>query len=132
MKKTGAAAIVFALATFSVAAQEQPQPAGDFSRPALQRTFSMRRIELPERPKRRVQFHFGAVEFRALGMDWRILYLPIAVPLAGTRVRANNEYPDPFELTRPNTPPVRLFDPMRKDVRVELRRIEKRDRPKRN
>jgi hypothetical protein len=75
------AAIVLALP--AVAQEEQPPP--DYSRQALLRFVS----EIPERPKRErnVKYHFGAVEFRALGMDWRVVYLPILLPLSGTGPR---------------------------------------------
>ena len=105
-------------------AQEQP----DYSRQNLLRVFAPHEIDLPPRPPGRVQWHIGYVDFHALGMDWRVMYLPIAAPLSGTRLNEVAKPPDPFALT--NTPiansrPLLLDDPSR-DTRAELRRVRRR------
>lgn len=103
-------------------AAEEP----DYSREALRRQFSAHVIELGPKPKPRVQFKFGAIEFRALGMDWRIAYLPV-MPLSGTRMGVTQQPPNPFELTGvaiAGTPAEELEPPSR-ELRAELRRIKR-------
>ena len=88
---------------------------------------SHHQIDLPPRPPARVQWHFGFVEFRALGMDWRVLYLPIAVPLAGTHLNEAGKLPDPFALTNTAVAGARPFiiEPTA-EVRREVRRVRRR------
>jgi hypothetical protein len=116
------AAIVLALPALAQEGQRQP----DYSRESLLQFVE----EIPESPKRErnVHFHFGGVEFHALGMDWRLMYLPLMVPLSGSAPRANRGLPDPFELT--NTAfagPPRTWEAQRR-VKAEMRRIEKTER----
>ena len=75
-----------------------------------------------------MQWHIGYFDFHALGMDWRIVYLPIAAPLSGTRLNETAKPPDPFALTNTsiaNAPPILLDEPSR-DARAELRRVRRR------
>src|SRR5437868_11726978 len=58
----------------------------------------------------RVHFHLGYFQFHALGMDWRIFYLPLAAPLPGARLEDAAKLPNPFELTR--TPYASTMPPM--------------------
>lgn len=116
------AAIVFAVPAF--AQEEQRQP--DYSQRALLQFVS----EIPEPPKRErnVRFHVGMVEFRALGMDWRVMYLPIMVPLSGSAPRTNRTVSDPFELTGTAfASPPRTWRTQRR-VKAEMRRIERSSR----
>jgi len=76
----------------------------------------------------RVHFHTGFIEFHAMGMDWRIFYLPILAPLPGARLEDGAKIPNPFELT--GTPYASTLPPMfDKDrsaaVEREYRRIQK-------
>src|SRR5687767_7832866 len=118
--KAAATLILLLLAAGAVMAQEEPRPA-DYSRETLLRLF------VQEEPPRRtgdVQFHVGAIEFGALGTRWRFNYLPIMMPLPGTRFTTTREWPDAFALT--NTPiatPPRAWRTQR-DVNAEMRRIE--------
>lgn len=98
----------------------------DYSREGLRREFSARVIELGPRPKPRVQFKFGAIEFRALGMDWRISLLPVP-PLSGTRMGVTQELPDPFALTGAAMPgaPAHEIEETPREIRAELRRIRR-------
>src|SRR5688572_26635183 len=89
-------ALTLALAATAVA-QETPAADPDYTKPTLIRIFSV--DDTPPPRERRIKHSFGAIEFRALGMDWRISYLPIAMPLAGSRMRTTNEWPDAFALT---------------------------------
>ena len=100
----------------------------DYSRQTLVKIFAPHEIDLPPRPPARVQWHLGYVDFRALGMDWRVAYLPIAAPLAGTRLNETATLPNAFALT--NTPiansrPLVLDEPSH-EVRAEVRRIRRR------
>ena len=112
------AALVFAAAVNA----EEP----DYSRDNLRKTFSAKVIELGPRPKPRVQFKFGAIEFRALGMDWRISLLPVA-PLSGTRPGVTQQLPDPFALTGAVMPgaPAHEIEETPREIRAELRRIRR-------
>jgi hypothetical protein len=78
--------------------------------------------------QRRVTWHAGYLELHALGMDWRIFYLPILAPLPGARLEDAGKIPNPFELT--GTPYASTMPPMfdhdrSRDVELEYRRIKK-------
>ena len=116
---------VILLAAHAVNGEEPQKP--DYSRETVLKAFYIPPIELGPRPKPRVQFHFGAIEFRALGMDWRIIYLPIMLPLSGTRMGVTQTPPDPFELTGvslPGEPPPEVISQSR-ELRAELKRIKR-------
>jgi hypothetical protein len=95
-------ASVFVLLTQSAFAQEQPQP-HDYSRDALLHFVAENKIQmspLPDHlPPGRIQWHIGWLEFHGLGMEWRIFYLPLAIPLAGSGLRNVATVPNPLELT---------------------------------
>lgn len=121
-----AVACIAAILAFSAAADDPPAPSPDYSRDSLLRLVS----EAPEPPprERNVKHHFGAVEFRALGMDWRLFYLPVAMPLSGSGLRTSSSMPDPFELT--GTVYATPAKPWRerRQLRAELRRINRSER----
>ena len=130
MRKTGLLLIVFLAAT-SAAAQssftpEPPPPVQvDFSRDTLLELFAD--IPEPEEyPESSFRHRFGSIDFRALGVRWRIGYLPFFVPLSGSEPWVNGQrWPDPFTLTGtqiPNTP--RSFRRGRA-MNAELRRIDR-------
>jgi hypothetical protein len=124
-----ALALVLLLTATSALANE-PQERPDFTRDGLRRAFGARAIDLPDRPGPRVKFPFGGVEFRALGADWRILYLPILLPLPGSAPGVTKSYPDPFVLTQTavaSTP--RTWRTVR-TRNAELRRIARTERRK--
>lgn len=102
-------ALLAALSLVAVGAfAQEAAPRPDYSRGALLRMFA---LQPPERlPPGRVQWHLGYVEFRALGMSWRIIYLPIAAPLPGGRLEDGATIPNPFALTR--TPYASTMPPM--------------------
>jgi len=84
----------------------------------------------PDRPAtgHAVQWHLGYVEFRALGMDWRIFYLPIMAPLPGSGMQNTGKLPNPFDLTQ--TPYASTMPPMfdqdrSRAVEREYQRIER-------
>lgn len=72
-------------------------------------------------------FHFGYIEWHALGMDWRLFYLPLAAPLDGAGPAGAGHFPNPFKLTgtyASTMPP--MFEKDRpRDVEREFRRIQK-------
>lgn len=123
--KAAATLIILLLAAGTVMAQEEPRP--DYSRDTLLR------LLVQDDPPRRtgdVQFHVGAIEFGALGTRWRFNYIPIMMPLPGTRFTTTREWPDAFALT--NTPiatPPRAWRTQR-EVNAEIRRIERVTKPK--
>ena len=123
--------LILLLVTTSAAAQssftpEPPPPVEiDLSRDTLLELFA----DIPEReedPDTYFRHRFGSVDFRALGVRWRIGYLPMFVPLSGSQPWLNSQrWPDPFTLTGtqlPNTP--RSFRRGRA-LNAELRRINK-------
>jgi len=97
----GATLLLIASAAF---AQEQTTTTPpDYSRDALLRFAANNEIKmspLPDHlPPGRIQWHFGWMEFRGLGLDWRIFYLPIVVPLAGSGIQNVAKVPNALELT---------------------------------
>lgn len=107
---------------------QQQEPAPDFTREGLQRTFSMHVIELPDRPPPRVRFRAGALEFDFLGMDWRVAWLPILPPLPGTEQRTVIRLPDAFSLTGTEIARMPRSWHTQRAVNAELKRIEKSER----
>ncbi|HYS56318.1 MAG TPA: hypothetical protein VER58_21375 [Thermoanaerobaculia bacterium] len=73
---------------------------------------AFRELNPDNRPasQRRVEVHPGFIEIHALGMDWRIFYLPILAPLPGARLEDGAKIPNPFELT--GTPYASTMPPM--------------------
>ena len=119
------ALLVLVVTADVVSAGEPPKP--DYSQDAVLKAFYIPHIELGPRPEPRVKFRFGVIEFRALGMDWRLFYLPMAMPLSGTRMGVTQTPPDPFELTGvafPNEPAPEL-EPQSRELRAELKRIRR-------
>lgn len=115
--------LLAALAALPAFAQEEAQP--DYSRENLQK-FVAAIPEAPE-PDRRIRFYWGAIEFSALGQNWR--FSPVG-PLSGSIMRTTQEWPDPFSLTGTAiATPKRAWYTQRK-VNTELRRIEKLERAK--
>ena len=85
-------ALALTFATLSAGASSSSP---DYSKEALLEVFSDDRREKPQ-PYKNVGP--GYVQFRALGSDFRLFFLPIMAPLAGT-VSSNGSatFPDPFE-----------------------------------
>jgi hypothetical protein len=111
--------------TGTALAQEEPAPPPDYSRDTLFQIFA-NEVERGE-TERRFKHEFGAVSFRALGMRWRIGYLPFLMPMPGSRPWIQGErWPDPFLLTGTQiASPPRTWRHQR-EMSAELRRIEKR------
>jgi hypothetical protein len=119
-----AVAIAVILAAQSALAQDSKP---GYSKDNLQRTFSAHMIELPDRPEPTVRFRFGSIEFHALGVDWRILYLPVVMPVSGTEPVTVRQLPDPFKLTGVQIAGARPYEPetRRSELRAELKRIRR-------
>src|SRR5438067_5747830 len=100
MRVLGLALAVLLCASATLA--EDP-PKQDYSRDALLRFAANNEIKmspLPEHlPPGRIQWHIGWMEFHALGTEWRIFYLPIVVPLAGSGIQNVAKLPNALELT---------------------------------
>lgn len=118
------AGFVFAAAVALPAVAQQV----DYSREELNRVFSMRQIDLPERPGPRVKYGFAYVDFRALGMNWHVVYLPIAMPLSGSQLKTTNEWPDPFALTGSHFATTPQTWHTQRQVTREIRRIKKSEK----
>ncbi len=130
MKHAGAVVIVLALAVTAAAQEKTPASPPDYSREKLIQIFANEPETKPV--EKRVQFDFGFIDWRALGMRWRIGYLPFLVPLAGSEPWRYNgsmgAFPDPFELTHTEiASPPRTWKQMR-DMSAEMKRIEKTEK----
>jgi hypothetical protein len=123
-----AAAFVVAV-TSAVAQERQPTPQPDYSRDALLHFVARSDIKmspLPDHlPPGRIQWHFGWMEFRGLGMQWRIVYLPIAVPLAGSGLQNVARVPNPLDSTAPIAGAPDLFAERSASVNREMKRVLK-------
>jgi hypothetical protein len=98
------AAAVFVVALTATAQERQSVVQPDYSRDALLHFVARNDIKmspLPDHlPPGRIQWHFGWMEFRGLGMNWRVVYLPIAVPLAGSGIQNVARVPNPLEMAK--------------------------------
>jgi hypothetical protein len=124
--RASATILALLLVTGAAAAQEETKP--DYSKDSLMRVLRADTKE-PER-NRNVQFHVGAVTFNALGTRFRFNYLPIMLPLSGTRLGITNEWPDPFSLTQTSIATPRRAWRTQRQVSAELKRIERTERAK--
>jgi hypothetical protein len=130
MRVLGVTLAVLLLASATLA--DDP-PKQDYSRDALLRFAASNDIKmspLPEHlPPGRIQWHIGWMEFRALGMEWRIVYLPITMPLAGSGMQDVASVPNALEQTG-NAFPARsqLFADRSKGVNREMKRVLKLER----
>jgi hypothetical protein len=120
-----ATTVLFVLLLASpILAQETAPSAPDYSKDTLLRLFAEGE-ERPER-ERNVKWSFGRVEFKALGMRWRIGYLPFLVPLPGSYMDTTGwGLPDPFLLTGTEiaTTPRTFRD--RRAMSAEMKRIDR-------
>jgi len=122
------------LITTTIFAQEQPTTTRpDYSRDALLRFAANNEIKmspLPEHlPPGRIQWHLGWMEFRGLGMQWRIFYLPILVPLAGSGIQNTAKVPNPLELAgTPIATGPDVFRERSASVNREIKKIRKIER----
>ena len=124
---------VFVLFTLTLATASAQQPAQepaadgkpDYSRETLIEMFA----DVPEReedPDAKFRHRFGAIDFRAFGIRWRVGYLPFMMPLAGSMPWVNGQrWPDPFALTRTELPMTPRSWRDRRAMSAELRRIER-------
>lgn len=128
-------AAAFVAAVTSAAAQEttQPTPRPDYSRDALLHFVARNDIKmspLPDHlPPGRIQWHFGWLQFRGLGMQWRVVYLPIAVPLAGSGLQNVAQVPNPLAMAQaPVAGAPQLFAERSASVNREMKRVLKLQR----
>lgn len=129
--------LAFAFAALLIAsailADEPPTTKQDYSRDALLHFVASNDIKmspLPDHlPPGRIQWHHGWVEFTALGMQWRIFYLPILTPLAGSGLQNAANVPNPLEMIGTPFPPSPQLSPDRTPaVNRELKRVLKMER----
>lgn len=121
--------IAFALLLTTAAAYaQQTQPAQDYSKDTLIRVLA---ASSETEEQQRIRFRDGAVEFRALGLDWR--FPTVVAPLVGS-VRddvSSLAWPDAMAtLGIPLATGAHLVrnGSSRRDVVSELRRIEREER----
>jgi len=108
------------LAAAAAFGQEAPaQP--DYSPEQLRHIFTSE----PAPPAPRSNFHVGIgyVEFRALGMQWRVGFLPILAPLPGSVPTTRGGMPDAFALNHLTIPGALPLPEHDADTNRELRRI---------
>ena len=129
MRRLAVFALTVAWAVGLAAQENEPPPpppaTPDYSRQALFQIFADEVVR--EEAERRFHHQFGSVSFKALGMRWRIGYLPFLMPMPGSQPWLNKDrWPDPFALTGTSiASPPRTWRQSR-DMNAELRRIEKR------
>jgi hypothetical protein len=127
------AAGVVVIAITATAQQQQAPVQHDYSRDALLHFVARNDIKmspLPDHlPPGRIQWHFGWMQFRGLGMDWRVVYLPIALPLAGSGLQNTGRVPNPIEMARtPVAGNTDVFAQRSASVNREMKRVLKLQR----
>lgn len=120
------AALAVAVTSAALAQEEKPAENPDYSKPTMMRIFSA--DDTPPPRARRIKHTPGAFEFRALGMDWRVAYLPILMPLAGSRMTTSREWPDAFALSGTQYASPKKTWRERRTYSAEIRRINRLDR----
>jgi len=131
MRTTSIALAVFlaAGAALGQSGDSQHAPPPDYSRQKLQEIFS--KIEEPPQHERNIQFTPGAVLFKALGMRWRINYLPFLAPLPGSFRTTTGYNVDPFALTHTEIAQTPRTFAAQRAINAEMKRIERTEREKR-
>ena len=128
MRRLSVALITSLVVAAALADEPVQSTRTDYSRDALLHFVANNEIRmspLPDHlpPARRIHWHFGWMEFHALGMDWRIFYLPIAIPLAGTALHDIAKVPNALELTgTPFATAPQLFPDRSTSVNREVKR----------
>jgi len=126
-----AAVVVIAVTATAQERQAPVQP--DYSRDALLHFVARNDIKmspLPDHlPPGRIEWHFGWMQFRGLGMNWRVVYLPIALPLAGSGIQNVGRVPNPIEMARtPVAGNTDVFAERSASVNREMKRVLKLQR----
>jgi len=104
-------------------------PPPDYSREKLREIFS--HTEEPPNPTGNLEFTAGAVFFKALGMRWRINYLPFLAPLPGSFRTTTGYNVDPFALTGTEIAQTPRTFAARRAISKEMKRIERTEKEKR-
>lgn|GEM_PF-1137989 len=126
-------ATLLLIASAAFAQEQTTATRPDYSRDALLRFAAKNEIKmsaLPDHlPPGRIKWHIGWMEFGALGLQWRIFYLPIAVPLAGSGMQNVAKVPNALELTgRPLPAAADIFRDRPASVNREVKRVMKIER----
>lgn len=125
-------AVALAAAVTAAAQETQPIPRPDYSRDALLHFVARNDIRmslLPDHlPPGRIQWHIGWLQFRGLGMQWRVVYLPIAMPLAGSGLQNVARIPNPIEMARTPVAGNDVFAERSAAVNREMKRVLKLQR----
>jgi hypothetical protein len=121
------------LFTRSIFPQDTTTSHQDYSRDALLRFVASNEIKMSPLPEHlhggRIQWHLGWMAFRGFGMQWRIVYLPIAIPLAGSTLHDIAKIPNALELTgTPIAAGPQLYPDRTAAVNRELKRVLKIER----
>jgi len=116
-------ALLITIVAGAARAQSAPQPpaAPDYSPEHLRQIFTSDDQE--PQPQRNFRIGLGVVEFHALGMDWRVGFLPFLAPLPGSVPGTTNVLPDAFSLNHVIFPGALPDIERSADERRELRRI---------
>jgi len=124
--RASATILALLLLTASATAQDTQAPTRDYSKDTLLRLFVKAAKQEGENP---IRYRRGAVEFTALGTSWRFNYLPM-MAMQGTLSGVSMELPDPFALTGTAIATSPRSWRTRREVSLELKRIEKLERAK--
>jgi hypothetical protein len=99
----------------------------DYSRDHLNRLF----VELPTPPEvEDIVITPGMAQFRALGLNFNLGYLPFFAPFPGSVPTTTNVWPDPFSLTRTSLATTPRSFARGQALNREIRRINKLERDK--
>jgi hypothetical protein len=125
-------AAAFVVALTSAAQELQRTPPPDYSRDALRHFVARNDIKmspLPDHLPGRIEWHIGWLRFRGLGMEWRVVYLPIAMPLAGSGLQNVGRVPNPVEMaSTPVAGNTNVFAERSAPVSREMKRVLKLQR----
>ena len=114
-------AILITIAAGTAHAQTAEPAEPDFSPDHLRQIFTT--TDEPPPPQRNFRVGFGVVEFRALGMDWRIGFLPLLAPLHGSVPATTKVLPDAFSLNQMQIPGGLPVPERDWNMKREMRRI---------
>ncbi len=134
LKRIGLSCALLLLIAATAAAQDDDirvqQP--DYSRNKLIQIFADEPPEPPQQKK--IDVGVGYIDFRALGMRWRIGYLPFYAPLYGSMPWAMNGafggMPDPFVATGTEIPQTPRTWAQNRAFNAEMKRIERTEKAK--
>ena len=125
MRPIGLILALLLVAASAIAEETEKPKSPDFSRDTLIKLFSETTVTAKRDPA--VELGFGYIDFRALGMRWRVGYLPFLAPMQGSQPWRNvDRWPDPFILTGTEIATTPRTFARTREINSELKKLEKR------